>query len=70
MNTISSPCIGICQLDVLTDMCVGCFRTRQEVAIWSVVSDGEKKEILTRSKSRRLVSKERVVSPVKREKRK
>ena len=59
MNTIHSPCIGICQLDVSMNVCVGCFRTRQEVAIWSDVSDDEKKEILARAKSRRSASNER-----------
>ena len=53
MDTIHSPCIGICQLDASMDMCAGCFRTRHEVAIWSDASDDQKKEILARAKSRR-----------------
>ena len=59
MDNIRSPCIGICQLDVSMNVCVGCFRTRQEVAMWSDVSDDEKKEILARAKSRRSASDER-----------
>ena len=59
MDNIRSPCIGICQLDVSMSICVGCFRTRQEVAMWSDVSDDEKKEIVARAKSRRSASKER-----------
>jgi len=59
VDNIRSPCIGICQLDVSMNVCVGCFRTRQEVAMWSDVSDDEKKEILARAKSRRSASDER-----------
>ena len=57
MDTLRSPCVGICQLDVSMDICVGCFRTRHEVAIWSDASDDEKKEILARAKSRSPTSK-------------
>jgi hypothetical protein len=33
--SMPSPCISICQMDPLADVCLGCYRTRQEIASWS-----------------------------------
>jgi len=37
MKTVS-PCVDICKLD-LDDICLGCFRSREEIARWSQLSD-------------------------------
>jgi len=37
MNT-PSPCIHICALDA-NNLCLGCFRSRDEIARWSQLSD-------------------------------
>jgi len=29
-----SPCTDICQFDRKTDVCVGCFRTTEEIRSW------------------------------------
>ena len=34
-----SPCIGVCELDLESDLCVGCLRTSQEIAIWSQIDN-------------------------------
>ncbi len=60
MATVDSPCVGICQLDLTADLCVGCFRTRDEVAVWGATSDDVKRDILAKSRERRAASKERV----------
>ena len=31
---LPSPCISVCQMDDLDEMCVGCYRTRAEIATW------------------------------------
>ena len=59
MAKVDSPCLGICQLDLVSDLCVGCFRTRDEVAVWGAASDEVKQEILTRARERRGASEER-----------
>ena len=59
MATVDSPCVGICQLDLTADLCIGCFRTRDEVAVWGAASDEVKYEILARTRERRIASKER-----------
>ena len=59
MATVDSPCIGICQLDLAADLCIGCFRTRDEVAVWGTASDEVKRDILAKTQERRVDSKER-----------
>ena len=59
MAKVDSPCIGICQLDLDVDLCIGCFRTRDEVAVWGAASDGVKREILAKIRERRGASKEK-----------
>lgn len=45
-TTIESPCISICEMDEATDLCIGCYRTRNEIAYWGGSSDDEKRAIL------------------------
>jgi len=35
---ISSPCVDICKLDG-NGICIGCFRTKEEIARWSQMND-------------------------------
>jgi predicted Fe-S protein YdhL (DUF1289 family) len=46
-----SPCIKICQLD-LTDRCLGCGRTRSEIARWSGMSFEERRAVNARLRFR------------------
>jgi uncharacterized protein len=40
-----SPCINVCSLDAATQICVGCFRTIQEIAEWSAYSDEQRARV-------------------------
>jgi uncharacterized protein len=42
---VPSPCISVCRIDPVTQWCEGCFRTLDEVAGWSRMSDDEKREV-------------------------
>jgi predicted Fe-S protein YdhL (DUF1289 family) len=33
----ASPCTGVCRLDEATGWCIGCLRTLDEIALWSVL---------------------------------
>ncbi|PNH96312.1 DUF1289 domain-containing protein [Vibrio diazotrophicus] len=52
-NTPASPCIRQCCLDE-QDICVGCFRTIEEIIHWSASSDAEKTQIIERCKQRKV----------------
>lgn len=41
-----SPCIGICQLHLTLDICLGCYRTSKEVSLWSSYSKDEQGKVL------------------------
>jgi len=43
---ILSPCVRTCQL--VDETCVGCGRTRTEIATWSRISDAERAAIMAR----------------------
>ena len=48
-----SPCISICQMDPQADVCLGCYRTRQEIASWSRMSVKAQRELLAVLNERR-----------------
>jgi predicted Fe-S protein YdhL (DUF1289 family) len=45
---VISPCIGICDVDLRTQVCKGCHRTLQEIAEWTTKSDDERQAIMER----------------------
>jgi hypothetical protein len=48
---IPSPCNKICTLDE-KNVCVGCGRSRDEIAGWTRFTDGEKRRVLERARAR------------------
>jgi predicted Fe-S protein YdhL (DUF1289 family) len=52
-----SPCIGVCELDLESDLCVGCLRTSQEIAIWSQIDSTKAMQIMEETKNRTLFKK-------------
>ncbi|MEM7764552.1 MAG: DUF1289 domain-containing protein [Pseudomonadota bacterium] len=40
-----SPCISVCTLDE-DSVCMGCFRTLDEIIDWTMLSDAEKTDVL------------------------
>jgi len=50
---IPSPCSNVCRMNPQTQLCEGCFRTLDEIAAWSALSDVEKSAVLAQLPSRR-----------------
>ena len=46
---VKSPCNGICTLDA-QDVCRGCKRTRSQISTWYVMSNAEKREVISNLK--------------------
>lgn len=42
-----SPCTDICQFDRKTDVCVGCFRTTEEIRSWRKYTEHRRRSILS-----------------------
>jgi len=47
-----SPCINVCKITPDTQVCIGCFRTLQEIAEWSRLTDTERYDIMKRLKEK------------------
>ncbi len=45
---LASPCVGVCKMDPMTDLCRGCRRTLDEIAGWTAFSAAEKSAVLER----------------------
>lgn len=51
-DEIESPCVKICVLHP-EGLCVGCFRTRDEIAAWSTMTSDERRAIMMQLPGRR-----------------
>ncbi|EFO30460.1 YbaK/prolyl-tRNA synthetase associated region [Roseibium sp. TrichSKD4] len=58
IGIMESPCIKLCQIDQATRLCQGCFRSLDEIAGWSRMSDAERSAVMAVLDERRLVSAE------------
>lgn len=56
MPKIESPCIRNCCLDD-NDICMGCFRTLDEIKAWLLLTDREKRVVLNKCQQRKTESK-------------
>ena len=42
---LPSPCKNICRMDEPSGYCAGCGRTLDEIALWSVLDDDDKRAV-------------------------
>ncbi len=43
--SVPSPCIQVCAMSQATGLCQGCWRTLDEIAAWSTLSDADKLQV-------------------------
>jgi predicted Fe-S protein YdhL (DUF1289 family) len=57
---VLSPCVSVCRMDASAELCVGCYRTLDEIAQWSTMAESTKaavwQHILTREQHAKGVS--------------
>ena len=51
-----SPCVSICQMDARDEVCVGCYRTRDEIATWSSMDQDDQMLLLDILRDRRVAA--------------
>jgi len=56
---IVSPCINVCTMHPVTNLCTCCGRTLDEIARWGVMSNTEREAIMRELPARRSRDKER-----------
>lgn len=50
---IPSPCIDVCRIDQSSGRCEGCYRTLDEICMWTRYSDQERELIMAQLDARR-----------------
>ena len=50
---LETPCIKVCIVDRAANRCTGCGRTLQEIALWSRMTDAERRAVMVRLKARK-----------------
>jgi uncharacterized protein len=50
---IASPCVSICKMDPTNGLCLGCWRTLNEIAAWSALDDARRAEVMAELPGRR-----------------
>ena len=53
---VNSPCVGICSVDDLSGLCVGCFRTMDEISQWWDMNDAERNKVKSQLADRQIES--------------
>jgi uncharacterized protein len=49
---VESPCVNVCTLD-RHQVCIGCGRTIEEIAVWSRLGDEERRAVCERAERRK-----------------
>jgi predicted Fe-S protein YdhL (DUF1289 family) len=44
-ENVPSPCLSVCRMDAAGTLCIGCYRTLDEIALWSRADDATKRQI-------------------------
>lgn len=50
---IPSPCINVCRIDGDSGLCTGCYRTLDEITVWSRLDDRGRRGVLALVAERR-----------------
>jgi predicted Fe-S protein YdhL (DUF1289 family) len=50
---LPSPCVSICQMDPQDGVCIGCYRTRAEIAAWRSMDQDDQLVLLDILRARR-----------------
>jgi predicted Fe-S protein YdhL (DUF1289 family) len=53
VTKLPSPCVSICQMDPQDGICLGCFRTRAEIAAWQSMNQDDQLALLDILRDRR-----------------
>ncbi|PZT93565.1 DUF1289 domain-containing protein [Sphingomonas sp. ABOLH] len=46
VQAIESPCVLVCSIDAATGWCLGCGRTRDEIARWTAIDSDARRAVM------------------------
>ena len=44
---VDSPCKKICVIDRMSELCIGCYRTAEEIELWNSYSEKERNKLIS-----------------------
>jgi predicted Fe-S protein YdhL (DUF1289 family) len=50
---IESPCVRVCILDRVHRLCIGCYRSLDEISYWTRYSNAQRQQVLSQIEIRR-----------------
>lgn len=53
---LPSPCVSVCQMDPSDGVCLGCYRTRGEIASWRSMDEADQQKLLDILSERRALA--------------
>ena len=53
LRAVATPCVMVCAVDGESGLCLGCFRTLQEIATWSRMTDEARAAVMADLSSRK-----------------
>ena len=56
-KNIISPCVGVCSIELESDLCIGCLRSSSEIAMWSKIDSQRALKIIKEIKNRSIAKK-------------
>ena len=56
LTKLPSPCVSICQMDPQDGVCLGCYRTRAEIAAWRSMDQDDQMALLDILRDRRAIA--------------
>ncbi len=48
-----SPCVDVCMIDNITGLCMGCFRSAEEISLWDRFTRGQRARVMAKISKRR-----------------
>ena len=51
-DLIASPCVGVCTVDRVRSICIGCLRTLKEIGAWRTMTLEEKRGVVAACEDR------------------
>jgi len=54
-KTVDSPCIQVCTYEEEEEFCIGCYRTKEELQDWLIMTRQQKLEVLKKIAERQLI---------------
>lgn len=60
---IATPCVKVCVVDGASGLCLGCYRTLEEIGGWSGLGDARRAEVMAELASRRARIDPRLLGP-------